>query len=570
MKKFLVVLGVVIAVLIVIVVALPFFINVNSFKPTLESDLSGALGRKVEIGNIQLAILSGGVTVDNVSISDDPAFSNSPFLTARQLTAGVHLFPLIFSKKLEIQSFTIADPHVTLLRSSSGTWNFSSLGAGASQKAGAAPSAPPSTAASASNSAAPSGSNSSSAANASIGTLKISNGTIVVGTAGAQGKTETYSDVNFQASDLSRTSQFPFKLTAKTPGGGSINLEGNAGPLASGDISLTPFTAKLDAEHIDLAATGFADPSSGLAGTVSFTGTFSSDGTLVSSQGALKTERIRLVAGGSPSTVPVNLDYTTTYALKSQSGKLSQGEVHIGRALAHLTGTFDASGASTAVQMNLNGQSMPVTDLQDVLPAAGITLPPGASLRGGSLNLNLALSGPVDKLVITGPVNLSNATLAGFDLKSKLGALASFAGLGGSGSSGTEIQTLSANLRVDPGGTHAQNLNLVVPAIGTMTGDGNISSTGQLDCKMVAKITASRGAAGAVGAALSSFSGGGKSQGGIPFKIQGTTSHPVFIPEVGAMAGNILKGATGVGGNKNPAGEVQNMLGGFFGKKKKK
>jgi AsmA protein len=565
MKKFLVIVGVVIAVLILIVLVLPFFVNANSFKPTLESDLSGALGRKVEIGNIQLAILSGGVTVDNVSIADDPAFSKAPFLTAKQLTAGVHLFPLIFSKKLEVQSFTIAGPQVTLLRSSSGTWNFSSLGAGPSPKEAA-----PRASITATSSESSAGSSASSAPNASIGTLRITNGTIVVGTAGAQGKTETYRDVNFQASDLSRTSQFPFKLTAKTPGGGSISLDGNAGPLASGDISLTPFTAKLDAEHIDLASTGFVDPSSGLAGTVSFTGTFSSDGTLVSSQGMAKTERIRLVAGGSPSTVPVNLDYATTYTLKSESGRLSKGDVRIGKALAHLTGTFDASGASTTVQMKLNGQSMPVTDLQDVLPAAGITLPSGASLRSGTLDLNLALNGPVDKLVIAGPVNLSNATLAGFDLNSKLGGLASFAGLGGSGGSGTQIQTLSANVRVDPGGTHAQNLNLVVPTIGAMTGDGNISSTGQLDCKMLAKLTASHGAVGAVGAAISSFTGGGKSQQGIPFKIQGTTSNPVFIPDVGAMAGNVLKGATSAGSNNNPANTVEGVIGGLLSKKKKK
>lgn len=565
MKKFLVIVGVVIAVLILVVVVLPFFVNANSFKPTLESDLSGALGRKVEIGNIRLAILSGGVTVDNVSIADDPAFSKAPFLTAKQLTAGVHLFPLIFSKKLEVRSFTIADPHVALLRSSSGKWNFSSLGAGASHKAAA----PQATSAAASSDST-SSSSALAAARASIGALRITNGTIVIGTAGPQSKTETYRDVNFQASDLSRTSQFPFKLSAKTPGGGSISLVGNAGPLALGDMSLSPFTAKLDAEHIDLASTGFVAPSSGLAGTVGFTGTFASDGTLVSSQGTAKTERIRLVAGGSPSTVPVNLNYTATYALQSESGRLSQGDVHIGKALAHLTGTFDASGSSTTVRMKLNGQSMPVTDLQDVLPAAGITLPSGASLRSGNLDVNFAISGPLDKLVITGPVNLSNATLAGFDLNSKLGALASFAGIGGSGASGTQIQTLSANMRVDPGGTHAQNLNLVVPTIGTMTGDGNISSTGQLDCKMVAKLTASHGAAGAVGAAISSFTGGKKSQQGIPFKIQGTTSSPVFIPDVGAMAGNVLKGATGAGGNKSPANTVEGVIGGLFGKKKKK
>ncbi len=570
MKKVLAIIGIVIAVLIVIVIVLPLFVNVNRFKPTLEADLSSALGRKVEIGNIQLSILSGGVTVDNVSIADDPSFSTSPFLTAKQLTAGVHIFPLIFSKQLEITSFTIKDPSVTLLRSSSGTWNFASLGT-TNSKTNAAPSsgAAPSSAAQSSNSS----SSASSAPNASVGKLRISNGTLVVGTAGAQSKAVTYTAVNFEASDLSRTSQFPFKLTANAPGGGTIDLQGNAGPLNSTDMSMTPFTATLDARHIDLASTGFVDSSSGLAGTVSFNGTFSSDGNVMSSQGTVKTERIRLVAGGAPSTVPVNLDYTAAYTPERQSGALSQGDVHIGKALAHLTGTFDTSGASTAVQMKLNGQAMPVTDLQGVLPAAAITLPPGASLSSGSLNLDLALVGPIDKLVITGPVNLSNGKLAGFSLKSKLGALGSFAGLGGNSGSDTEIQTLSALLRVDPTGTRAQNLNLVVPTIGSITGDGFVSSSSQLDCTLVAKLGGS-GAMGAATSGLASLAGGGKSQGGIPFKVEGTTSKPVFVPEVGAMAKNMAKGlagaATGVGGKNNPAGQVQGVIGGLFGKKKKK
>ncbi len=563
MKKILTVVGVVIAVLIVIVIALPLFVNVNRFKPTLESDLSSALGRNVEIGKIQLAIFSGGVTVDNVSIADDPAFSHSPFLIAKQLTAGVHIFPLIFSKRLEVESFTITDPEVTLLRSPAGTWNFSSLGATSAQK----PAAPTS-----STDASTSSGGVSSVPNATIGKLTLSNGTMVVGTIGPQRKTETYTHVNLEASEISRTSQFPFKLTADTPSGGTVTLQGNAGPLDQQDMSLTPFTAKLDARHIDLASTGFVDPSSGLAGTVSFTGTFASDGNLMSSQGTVKTERIRLVAGGAPSTVPVDLDYTTAYAPKRQTGTLSQGDVHIGRALAHLTGTYDTSGASTTVQMKLNGQSMPVTDLQGVLPAAGIILPSGASLSSGRLNLDLALAGPIDKLVITGPVNLSDAKLAGFNLKSKLGALGSFAGLGGNSGSDTEIQTLRANLRVDPGGTRAQNVLLLVPAIGSITGDGFISSTSKLDCRMVAKLSNS-GLAGAASSALSSFSGGGKSQNGIPFKIQGTTSKPVFIPEVGAMAGNMVKGlagAAGTGGQSNPVNQVQGVIGGLFGKKKKK
>ena len=71
MKKPLTIIGIVIVVLLLIVVILPFVINVNRFKPTLESKRNGALGRKVEIGNIGLSIISGSVNVDNLVIAVD-------------------------------------------------------------------------------------------------------------------------------------------------------------------------------------------------------------------------------------------------------------------------------------------------------------------------------------------------------------------------------------------------------------------------------------------------------------------------------------------------------------------
>jgi len=55
-------------------------------------------------------------------------------------------------------------------------------------------------------------------------------------------------------------------------------------------------------------------------------------------------------------------------------------------------------------------------------------LPSGSQLKGGTLSANLAIVGPIDKLVITGPVRLANTKLAGFDLGSKLGALSAFTG----------------------------------------------------------------------------------------------------------------------------------------------
>jgi AsmA protein len=545
MKKLLIVVGVVVLLFVVVLAALPLVIDVNGFKATLETDLSTALGRKAKIGNIRLSVFSGSVKIDNVSIADDPAFGGGTFLQAKELAAGVAIQPLIFSKKLRVSSFTITEPTVTLSRNAAGTWNFSSLGAGGKSKSAG----------------------SSGNTDFSVQEISIVNGTVTVARIGPGGKTQTYQNVSLQASDLSYTSQFPFQVTAKTPGNGSVNFDGKAGPINQTDASLTPLSAKIDVENVDLALTGFVDPSSGLAGLVSFNGDLASDGQQITSAGSIKAEKVKLVAHGLPSRVPLNVDYDTSYSLKDETGILKRGDVHIGKALAQLVGGFNDSGSLASIQMKLSGQGMPVADLEGVMPAVGITLPSGASLSSGSLNLNLTLDGPADKLVIAGPVNLSNAKLNGFNLKQKLGALSSLTGLGNAGGSDTDIQTLGANLHIDPQGTRADNLNLVVPAIGTITGNGTVNANQQLDCKMVAKITAAGGAAGSVASIISTYTGGGGSLKAltIPFTVKGTTSNPQFVPDVSGAVNNLVK--SNLGNTGNASSTASGILGGILKKK---
>ena len=70
--------------------------------------------------------------------------------------------------------------------------------------------------------------------------------------------------------------------------------------------------------------------------------------------------------------------------------------------------------------------------------------------------------------------------------------------------------------------------------------------------------------------------GGGKggSGGGIPFRVTGTTSNPIFVPDVAGVAGGLAKGgaAAALGGGKalggGAAGSAAGALGGLLGKKK--
>ena len=561
-KKILIIVGAIVALLLIVILILPSLIDANRFKPEIQSQLGNALGRTVQIGNIKLSIFSGGVVVSDVAISDDPAFSKSQFLTAKELTVGVHLIPLIFSKQLEVESLTIDQPQVTLLRNNAGVWNYSSMGGSA--KSGAKPAA----------------SSASGANSLSVGKIEITKGKITVGNVGSRAKPLVYQDVNLTVTDLSSTSQFPFKLTAKDPSNGAVKVEGKAGPVNQTDASLTPLDAKIEVQHLDLgAAEGFLSPSSGIAGLVDFSGSLVSDGKQMTSKGTVKTTKLKLSASGSPSTVPVNVDYDADYQLKPQTGSLKQGDIHVGKALARLTGGFNVAGETPTLQMKLNGQAMSVPDLEGVLPAVGVTLPSGSALTTGTLDANLAIAGPADKLVITGPIKLTNGTIKGFSVSSKLGALGSFAGLGGNKSSDTVIESLTTNVRVEPAGTHAQDLNVVVQGIGTITGDANVDAAGKLDCKMVAHL--SGGALGGVSQVasvpLGMGSKGGSGGGGIPFRVTGTTSAPVFIPDVAGVAGGLAQGgaAAALGGGKLAGGAAggaasgaTGALGGLLGKKK--
>jgi AsmA protein len=549
MKRILKIVGIVVAILVVILIAIPFLINVNSFRPKLEATASEALGRQVKVGNLSLSLLTGTVTADNIAIAEDPAFGTTPFVTAKSLKVGVEIMPLITSKELRVTDITLDQPEITLLKTSDGKWNFSSLGGSATQKASA-----------------PSNSGSSAPANLSVGKLSVTDGKLIVGKPNSKAKPHLYEQVNITVTNFSPTSQFPFRLTAKLPAGGSADISGKAGPINSADASKTPFDAAVKVKSMDIVASGFIDPASGIAGVANFDGTLNSNGTMAKAVGTFTGNKLQFSPKGSPAPTTVVIKHTVDVNLDNNSGLITQGDVEMGKAIAHLTGGFKTEGETQVLNMKLDAPNMPVEELESMLPAIGVVLPSGSQLKGGTLSADLAIAGPIDKLVITGPVRLANSKLAGFDLGSKLGALSAFAGKSVSNPD-TAIQNFSTNARVSPEGTRAENLNLTVPAIGVITGAGTVSPAGALNFKMLADLH------GGMAGGLAQVAGVGSGKGGIPFLIAGTTAKPEFVPDIkgmaGGLAGNALQGVLNgskAGGGK--AGSAVDALGGLFGKKK--
>ena len=526
MKRIARVLGITLTLLVVVLASLPFLINANQFRPMLEAKLSQGLGREVKLGDLKFSVLSGGVTASDLSIADHPAFSKSPFLRAKSLTVSAELWPFIFSRKLNVTGLAIDQPEIVLLQSAPGQWNFSNLGVSASS--GAAP--------------ASSGTNN---LDLSIQLVKISGGRLSVGRINSHIKPLALDKVNFELRNFSPASVMPFTLTAKVTGGGDIKLSGKAGPIHTEDVVLTPVDASLNVSRLDLAASGLMDASSGIGGLISVDGAVASNGSSLEVKGRVKADQLKLAKGGSPARRLVELDLTVDHDLRRGAGSVGRGDVHIGSAVASLTGTYAQHGESTILNANLSGPGMPISELEAMLPSLNIELPQGSSLQGGTASVKLAVAGPLDGLTAKGSLSLDHTRLTGFDLGSKMAVIEMLAGI--TRSPNTDIETLRGNVAANPESTSIDDLKLVAPAVGELTGAGVISASHALDFKMrVALHTA-----GVVMAAI-----GQKGDTSVPFLVQGTSSNPSFKPDMKSFASGQLKSI---------ASEELNKLGGTNG-----
>jgi AsmA protein len=556
MKRMLLISGTVIGVLLLLVLVAPLFINVDRFRPDLEKKLSAALNRNIHIGKLEASLFSGGAAARDISIADDPAFNKGPFLRASSVKIGVQILPLVFSHQLKVTSLTVDKPEITLLKNAAGKWNYSTLG-------GATPKAAPE-------------SSGKAAPDVSIDKLKIVDGTVRVGHSGRNaGNQSVYQKVNLTARNISPNSAIPFNLSAEMPGGGSMELDGQAGPLNANDTARSPLDAKITLKHVDLGTTGFADPSSGLAGVLDFDGQVKSDGRHLHSEGKAKATNLRVIKGGQAAKQPVALDYKSDYGLDSETGTVN-ANLHTGNSVTNANGTLNSKGEDLLANLKIQGKNMAVDDVAGLLPAFGVILPSGAQLQGGNINMDLAAEGPLDRLVINGPMNISGTHLSGFNLGSKLGAIAALTGA--KGGTDTLIQTFSSALRVAPEGIRADNIVLDVPSLGMLTGNGVIANDNSLDFKMLLKLSNS---ANNMLGSLTGISTSAQSSG-LPFLIQGKTSNPVFRPAVGDAVKANLKGTLlqGLQGNKSGNAsdgqtapdqkqDLKGVLGGLLNKKKK-
>jgi hypothetical protein len=211
------------AVVLTSILALPYVVNIDRFRPQLESTLSYSLKRDVHLGHMELSLLAGGARVEQISIADDPAFNKDAFLQAKSVGLGVSLWSLIFSRSLHVTSLTIEEPKMTAIKSAMGKWNFASIGS--ANKDGDDGSDGdddvPATASMMS---------STTISSMVLDRVKISNATVELGSGTHAAQKATLKNVNVELKNVSLNSAITFSLSA-VAGEGKLQIEGNAGPI---------------------------------------------------------------------------------------------------------------------------------------------------------------------------------------------------------------------------------------------------------------------------------------------------------------------------------------------------
>jgi AsmA protein len=521
---------------IVVAAAVPLFVNANTFRPIVESRLSAALSRKVTLGDLSLSVMKGSLVANDLAIAEDPKFGQTPFFTAKRLHIGVQMKPLIFHHELLVRSFEVDAPQIHLIRAEDGTWNFSTLSHGTDSL---------------------NTTRSTTLPDLPVDQITIKDGNAKMETLPLQKNPQVYDHLYVELEHFSLGQAFPFTVSASLPGDGKVEVSGTVGPINPQDAAFTTFNTRVKIQHLDPVAAGYVDPAAGISMIGGLDAHIASDGVNVTSDGKVHAEQLILLKGGKASPYPIDVSYQVVHSLRSNSGQVSDLVFQTGAIAIHIKGNYQLAANVPVFDLKLLAQSVPINDLQALMPAVGVKLPNGATLKGGTLSADFTIKGSPTDNVIVGSYEIKNTKLVGYDLGSKIAGIAA---LGGIKTGDTTVIDISrANVRITKSGSESTKIYSVLPALGESTGSGTVSPSGALDFHLISKVTSAKGL-NKVGVnlltKLNSTSDTAKpsTATGIPISITGTAEEPVITADVnGLMKGN--------------AATIKKKLSKLFGKK---
>ncbi|HYL94287.1 MAG TPA: AsmA family protein, partial [Terriglobales bacterium] len=402
MRKAAIIIGIIVAVIIGILLVAPLFLDVNQYRPQIQSELQQKLGRQVTLGELHLGLLPPRVRVDNVSVSDDPHFSTGPFAQVQELDVSIALLPLL-SKKVEVQSLTLQRPHIELVRNAQGVWNFSTIGQPA---AGAAPPQ---------KKPQPGAPGSQNAGAFALNNLKISDGQIAVTDRQKRQPRAVYDHIDVSLSNFASGKPFSVSATLHLPGAGTqeVSLDGTGGPLNSANMMATPFDGSLKLQQVALSAAQKFLNTPALAGTdASISGDMKirNQAGNLASQGKLKLQDP--VIHGVKLGYPITADYDLRDDLNADLLNISKGALQLGSTPLSVTGSMNLKPTPAEVNVQLKASDVSLGEVGRLASAMGVAFAPGMNING-RLNADVHAQGATSSPALNGTISARNLNISG-------------------------------------------------------------------------------------------------------------------------------------------------------------
>ncbi len=216
--------GLLVAAVGVVLVSLPFVVDLPRVQGLVRSEATRLLDRPVRFERVTLSYWPlPAVRVRRLTVANPPGFGPDPLLSVEEARVRVRLLPLL-AGRVQFGEVTLARPRVVLEQRPDGTWNIPAPGG--TRPAPAAPFV-------------------------LVSRVRLREGHVefrVPGEPGRPALAHLVDRIDLTLDDLGWSRPITFKLTARLPGGGiAATLEGTVGPLAEAGADLAAVPARLAA-----------------------------------------------------------------------------------------------------------------------------------------------------------------------------------------------------------------------------------------------------------------------------------------------------------------------------------
>jgi len=383
----------VILVLLIALLAIPVLIDINTYRGQIIAQLEQTLGRSVKLGKMDLRVLpSLKVNVDEVRIGDDPHFGQSDFVKARSVRLQIDLWSLLRGNP-QLQGIELVEPVIVLIKNPASQWNWSTL--------------KPLQAAESNASQAPFN-------------LVMRDGRFTLIDRNANPAAEkSLGGVNIALDGFSTREAFDLAIGLTMPGekGGTLTIEGEAGPIDQTDAARTPLDTRVRMDGVELAALesllGVASSQVGHAGRLTMD--VKLNGKLaegIKAGGWIKAEQLRLVENVEPARTPLETEFAlTAKSEKSEAGAsnlslaIDRAQLRLGKTKADLTGRISNIPAQPALDLQVKANGVALDSLLESAYAFGFGPPPGTR-ASGLATIDLRASGDAQVVALNGKAEI--------------------------------------------------------------------------------------------------------------------------------------------------------------------